>query len=153
MLDQTAIRQYLEAIDIPIRLSCITDSDWPAVLSLWFLLEDDYLYCATPKKALVVRYLAARPRCGFEIASDRPPYCGIRGIALAEIDDVRGIEILGRLCDRYLGGRDNPLAQKLLGRKGPEVAIRLIPQRIHRWDFTERMAASLPETILKPCPS
>lgn len=149
----TKTKKYLEETTIPLRLSCISDSGWPVVLSLWFLLDGEYLYCATPQKAHVVRYLRAQPRCGFEVASDMPPYCGIRGTALATIHEGRGLEILGKLCERYLGDRDNPLARRLLTREEPEVAICIAPQKIHVWNFTDRMKSSLGRLPDKPCPS
>ena len=90
----SAVQQYLAEIQIPIRLSCLDESGWPVVLSLWYLFEDGMLYCATPQKAKVVAYLETEPRCAFEIASDQPPYCGLRGQALASIEPERGLEIL-----------------------------------------------------------
>lgn len=152
MIANVSLEQYLMETQIPLRLSCISDSGWPVVLSLWYLFEEGNLYCATPQGAKVVTYLLEEPRCAFEIASDQPPYCGVRGRALATIEQERGLEILERLLKRYLGGTDNTLAQQLLGRSGPEVAIRLTPSSFHTWNFTERMVDSIPEGIQKFCP-
>ncbi len=146
------LKQYLAQVKIPLRLSCTSNSGWPIVLSLWYLYEDGCLYCATPQAAKVVSYLAAEARCAFEIAADQPPYCGVRGRALATIEPDRGLEILERLLIRYLGGTDNPLAQQLLGRSQVEVAIRLAPQSQHTWNFSERMADSIPRVDQKICP-
>ena len=144
--------QFFEQTVIPIRLSCQDQSGWPVVLSLWYLHEDGDLYCATPKSARVVTYLTREPRCAFEIAADQPPYCGIRGRALATIDEDRGVEILERLLTRYLGGTDNSLAQNLLSRSQTEVAIRLEPQTFHSWDFSKRMTDLFQDPPSKPCP-
>jgi hypothetical protein len=119
------------------------ESGWPAVLSLWYLFEEGSLFCATPENTKVVSYLHAEPRCSFEVASDQPPYCGVRGRAIAVIDRERGVEIIERLLYRYMGGFDNLLAKKLLGWPGPEVAIRLEPQNFYTWNFTDRMVDSL----------
>jgi nitroimidazol reductase NimA-like FMN-containing flavoprotein (pyridoxamine 5'-phosphate oxidase superfamily) len=146
------VEKYLLETKIPLRLSTITASGWPFVLSLWYLYEDGALYCATPQSAKVVDYLMSEPRCGFEVAADNPPYCGVRGRAVASIEEDRGLEILERLLDRYLGGTGNPLAQGLLTRPGPEVAIRLEPQSSYIWNFTERMADSLAQQNAKICP-
>ena len=148
-----SVERYLAQTRIPIRLSCINGSGWPVVLSLWYLYEDGNLYCATPEKAKVVGYLRAETRCAFEIASDEPPYCGVRGRALATIEPGRGMEILERLLQRYLCGIDNPLAQGLLSRQEPEVAIRLEPQSRYVWNFADRMVDSLSEVKLKLCPA
>jgi hypothetical protein len=152
MVTDGSIEQYLKEILIPLRLSCGSTSGWPVVLSLWYLYEDGDLFCATPQAARVVSYLEGESRCAFEVASDQPPYCGVRGRALASIQEDRGTEILERLLIRYLGGIDNNLAVQLLSRKEPEVAIRLKPISYHTWNFSDRMASSLTDGIQKYCP-
>lgn len=152
MVTDISIEHYLQESIIPLRLSCISTSGWPVVLSLWYLFEDGYLYCATPQSARIVSYLTNESRCAFEVASDQPPYCGVRGRALATIEPERGLEILRRLLTRYLGGTDSPLAQQLLGRSRPEVAIRLSPQSLHTWNFANRMKDSLNGPTKKICP-
>lgn len=153
MNSDVSIERYLQESEIPLRLSCMTDSGWPTVLSLWYLFEEGSLFCATPENARVVSYLRAEPRCSFEVAADIPPYCGVRGRALATIDPHRGEEILERLLVRYMGGVDNPLAKMLLARPSPEVAIRLDPQNFYSWNFTSRMADSLESQVAKICPA
>lgn len=143
---------YFAETKIPLRLACIMESGWPFVLSLWYLYEDGCLYCATPQSAKVVSYLLADPRCSFEIAADLPPYCGVRGRAVAAIDGDRGLEILERLLLRYLGDLDKPLAQNLLRRPGPEVALRITPQSLYTWNFSDRMANSVTGQVTKVCP-
>ena len=152
MVSDGSIERYLQEIKIPLRLSCVSTSGWPVVLSLWYLYEEGNLYCATPQAARVVSYLEGESRCAFEVASDQPPYCGVRGQAVASIEENRGIEILERLLVRYLGGIDNKLASQLLSRKQPEVAIRLKPKSYHAWNFTDQMATSLTDGIRKNCP-
>ena len=147
-----AYQTYLESTRIPLRLASRTESGWPINLSMWFLYEDEALYCATSNSARIVRYLEKDPRCAFEVASDLPPYCGVRGQAEGGILPQRGAEILERLLQRYLGGSDNPLAVQLLEKSAEEVAIRLEPVTVHAWNFTDRMRASLPSYEAKPCP-
>lgn len=151
-MSDDSIQNYLQAIKIPLRLSCVDEAGWPVVLSLWFLYEDGYFSCATPERARVVGYLQREPRCAFEVAADEPPYCGVRGRAVATIDQETGLHILERLLVRYLGGTDNPLAETLLSRDVPEVAIRLEPQSFHSWNFSQRMKGSTPSIDDKPCP-
>ena len=153
MNKDVTLERYLQASTIPLRLACIADSGWPAVLSLWYLFEEGSFFCATPETARVVSYLRAEPRGSFEVAGDMPPYCGVRGRALATIDPDNGLEILERLLYRYLGGVENPLAEMLLGRPGPEVAIRLDPQNFYSWNFKSRMADSLESHVDKICPA
>jgi len=148
----TSIERYLMEMQIPLRLSCISTSGWPFLLSLWYLYEEGKLYCATTQKAKVVTYLMQEPRCAFEVSSDQPPYCGVRGRAVATIEQGRGLEILERLLRRYLGGVDNSLAKKLLGRSQLEVAIQLKPEGYYTWNFTNRMKDSVASSRQKICP-
>lgn len=152
MVHSVSLATYLEETQIPLRLACVRESGWPVVLSLWYLYDAGALYCATPASARVVAYLTADPRCSFEVASDQPPYCGVRGRTRATIDQERGMEILERLLIRYVGGTDNPLARNLLGRPEPEVAIRLELERTVTWNFSKRMTKP-GQTGTKICPS
>lgn len=147
-----SIENYLQQTVIPLRLAAADGAGWPVVLSLWYLYEGGALFCATPRLAKVVDYLRSEPRCGFEVAGDQPPYCGVRGRALATIDEQRGLEILERLLVRYVGDIDNPLARSLLGRSVAEVAIRLEPQGMSTWNFKERMAGAVAGREDKICP-
>ena len=139
MMAKTTLSNYFQETKIPLRLACTTASGWPVVLSLWYLFEDGNFYCATPRNAKVIAHLQANPRCAFEVAADLPPYCGVRGRAIATVDEARGMEILERLLHRYLGGVDNSLGRMLLSRSAAEVAIRLEPQTMHTWNFSDRM--------------
>jgi hypothetical protein len=133
------MHDFLDNVRIPLRLACKTKTGWPLVISLWFLHMDGILYCATQKSAKIVYFLQNDPRCAFEIAEDRPPYCGIRGQARARIDQTLGVEILNKLLVRYLGGTNNDLASNLLAKSKTEVAIVIEPTRIFVWDYSDRM--------------
>ena len=132
---------YLDETVVPLRLAVASTSGHPQVVSLWYLLRDDALWCATLDRSRVARWLGADPRCGFEIARDAPPYRGVRGSGSARLVPGRGAEILGLLLDRYLGSRETPLGRWLLSRAASEVAIRIDAERLSSWDFTARMSA------------
>lgn len=151
----TPYAEYLSKTRIPLRLSCRTISGWPFVLSLWYLYQDGLLYCATQADARVVSYLENEPRCGYEIAADLPPYCGIRGQAKARIDQKIGGEILEGLLLRYLGGTESRLARELLKNADNEVALVLDPVNCFSWDFSQRMenvAPTMLKLVEKHCP-
>lgn len=155
MSEIEAYAAYLTNARIPIRLSCATKSGWPFVLSLWYLYRDGLLYCATVEDARVVKYLENEERCGYEIAADLPPYCGIRGQARARIDPDLGPEILEALLIRYLGGVDNKLAEQLLKDVDREVALVVKPINCFQWDFSVRMKSVVPKMVAliqKDCP-
>jgi nitroimidazol reductase NimA-like FMN-containing flavoprotein (pyridoxamine 5'-phosphate oxidase superfamily) len=147
-----AYQSYLEETVIPLRLACRTGSGWPLILSLWYLYQDGSIYCATQASARIVTHLKNDPRCAFEIASDQPPYCGIRGQAEAEILPRLGGSTLAQLLIRYLGDTTNTLATRLLRKRASEVAIRLRPISVYSWNFTDRMQDAVPDLNEKPCP-
>lgn len=146
-------RRFATEVVIPLRLACVAETGWPLVLSLWYIFEEDSLWCATRQGARLVSDLRRNQRCGWEIASDSMPYCGLRGQAEAFIVTERGPEILERLLLRYLGTLEAPLAHRLRGRAEPEVAIHLQPVTLAAWNYARRMpGTSGPQTAARPCP-
>lgn len=146
---------YLQQSRIPIRLAAQTRSGWPAVLSLWFLFRDGEFFCATQADARIVSYLESNPKCAYEVAADLPPYCGIRGQALARIDHSLGDQVLEELILKYLGDTENSLAKTLQQRNQPEVALILKPVSVYSWDFSRRMSQVSEQMIRrfeKACP-
>jgi hypothetical protein len=51
-------------------------------------------------------------------------------------------ELLRALLARYLGGTDNPTADRLLRPEREEVKIRIEPERLHSWDYSGRMGSA-----------
>ncbi len=144
--------RYLRDCKIPLRLACTTESGGPVLLSLWYLLEDGCLCCATQQSARVVRHLSRSPACAFEEAADAPPYCGVRGQALATIDPSRGATLLNQLITRYLGDTNSRFAQRLLAQQSNEVAIILRPRSVYTWNYGARMKDALLHPADHPCP-
>lgn len=130
---------YLDDLTIPVRLACVASSGYPVVFSLWYVWDGVHLWCAVQKDARTARYCRARPRCGFEVAADSPPYRGVRGSADVSVVPEEGERILRTLLPRYLGSADSELARWLLSRVDTEVALRLTPVRLFSWDYSRRM--------------
>jgi nitroimidazol reductase NimA-like FMN-containing flavoprotein (pyridoxamine 5'-phosphate oxidase superfamily) len=131
---------------IPIRLACMSISDWPIVISLWYTYLNEKVYCATQNTAKVVKYLRKNPKCGFEIAGDSFPYRGVRGYGKASIVENKGEEILRMLIQKYLTGKETTISSlklyKLLLSKEHlqnEVAIEIIPAAMFKWNYKKRM--------------
>lgn len=140
----TDIAAFLASALVPLRLATVSPEGWPSVTSLWFLYRDGALWCATTADAHVARVLGENPRCGFEVAPDRPPYRGVRGQALAEVLPD-GMPLLAELLDRYGARPDHPFCRWLLGRDVEEVRLRLTPVRTSTWDYRRRMAGAFPD--------
>ncbi|MGB6629126.1 MAG: hypothetical protein WBE61_13435 [Nitrososphaeraceae archaeon] len=138
--------QYLIDSDLPIRFACLSTSDWPAVVSLWYVYSDEKFYCATQSTAKIIRYLRHSPKRGFEIAGDRFPYHGIRGYGNESILKDKGENILRMLVQKYFKGKETSKLYKLLLSEKHlqnEVAIEITPIRLFEWDYKERMSDSV----------
>ena len=138
------VRAHLDTSVIPLRIGVESGTGWPLVLSVWFVADGFELLGATRPTSALVRCLERQPRCGFEVASDRPPYAGVRGRAHVELDPAAGAQVLDRLLMRYLGSVETPLGERLRATAADEVCFRLQPVSITSWDFRRRMASSLP---------
>jgi hypothetical protein len=130
---------FLEAERSPIRIALTGESGFPLVVSLWYRVAEDAIWCATGADTLVARRLREDPRVGFEISVNDPPYMGVRAQARVELDPVQGPAQLEALITRYLGDTDSDLARWLLSRADNEVALRLRPHWLVSWDFEDRM--------------
>lgn len=134
-------KKFLREVTIPLRLSCLTASGWPMIVSLWYLYIDGKLVCSTQKSSKLAHFLMSDPRCAFEIAPEAPPYRGIRGKGSVELIEKGALDTLEKLIVRYLGGTDSGLAKYLLSRDR-EVAIVITPEKLYTWDYSQRMQGS-----------
>ena len=137
--DRSQIEDFLGQTVIPIRIASAGRTS-PLVQSLWFLYDEDAIWCASQMESVLTRRLRVEPRCGFEIAGDLPPYRGVRGSGRAELLPERAATVLPSLISRYLGDEPSPLATWLLSRVDSEVAIRISDLRVTSYDFTSRMS-------------
>ena len=124
---------------IPIRLACIKPDGMPVVVSLWYIQKDNRIFCATQRNSKIVSYLQKNPKCGFEIAADKPPYKGTRAEGIAYIIQEKGPEILELLIEKYLGKKESTLSKFLKENSKNEIAIEIVPQKIFNYDYTIRM--------------
>ena len=134
------IEDFLQGCRYPMRLACVGSDGYPRVVSVWFIYQQGQLFCASHSSSQMVALLRANGRVGFEIATNDPPYFGVRGQADASLADSGGAAMLRRLLERYLGGVDSPLAKWLLSRSEDELLITVTPRRLFSWDYRQRMA-------------
>ncbi|WP_254767663.1 pyridoxamine 5'-phosphate oxidase family protein [Salinilacihabitans rarus] len=141
-LAREEVEAFLEATAVPVRVACRTPSGHLWMLSLWFLYRDGRLHCATSASADVVEYVESDPGVAFEVSTNEPPYRGVRGRGTAAVAPDEGKELLRALLERYLGGTDSPLADRLLAEGREEVRIAIDPDAVYGWDYSGRMRAS-----------
>jgi hypothetical protein len=114
---------------IPIRLAFIKPDGTPNVISLWYKQVGEK----------ILSYLTDNPKCGFEIAADKPPYKGVRGTGSAIIIQDKGQEILKMVMSKYLGDKESTLSKFLEKNSSSEVAIEITPAKLFVYDYTKRM--------------
>lgn len=131
---------FLDDTTVPIRVSCRTPSGGLWMLSLWYRYEDGQLWCATGADADIVKFLREDPHVAFEISVNDPPYRGVRGQGTATIEPDPEKATLRSLLERYLGGTDSALAERLLSPEREEVAISIDPTTVATWDYSNRMS-------------
>ena len=131
---------FLDSATVPLRLSCHASSESLWMLSLWYLYREDAFWCATSATADVVDYLGDTDHVAFEISTNEPPYKGVRGNGTATVEPDPEKVLLGELLERYLGGTDSDLAERLLSPDRDEGTIQIDPDRLYTWDFSDRMA-------------
>lgn len=133
------IDTFLDEQISPLRLAFHAAGGYPHIVSLWYLRDGGSLWCAVPDSSFTARALSDDPRCGLEVAVNRPPYRGVRGVAEATLNEQRGPFVLRSLIARYLGDDSSDLARWLLSRQDSELAVRLDPLQLSTWDYTNRM--------------
>ena len=132
-------RELAPDTKIPIRIGFIKSNGYPSIISLWYIDIDGKIYCATQKTAKIIQYLETNPSCGFEIASDQPPYKGSRGEGIVKIIPSKGPEILNLLIKKYLGEKESTLSKFLRGHSQNEIAIEITPTKIFHYDYSKRI--------------
>ena len=131
--------EFLTSTTIPIRLATSTPSGGLWLVSLWYQYEDGRFELATSASADVVEFLRADDGVAFEVSTNQPPYMGVRGAGTATVEPDPDRAVLRSLLERYLGGTESELAATLLDKRREEVRIRIEPERVSSWDYTERM--------------
>lgn len=134
---------FLRGAVIPLRLAVLDGAGFPIPISLWFLLDEGAVWCATKQESVLVKRLERDARCGFEVAADAPPYRGVRGIGRVSIVRDRGLDVLSRLLERYSIHPESHLARTLLSQAHREVALRIDPDSLTSWDFSARMKGAI----------
>ena len=134
------LEAFLESAVQPLRLACRTPTDRLWLVTLWFVYRDGTFLCATSRDADVVAFLEADPHVGFEVSTNEFPYRGVRGNGTARVAADPEKALLTDLLERYTGGTDSPLAERLLAADREEVRLAIDPDVLATWDYSDRMS-------------
>ncbi len=138
------VDRFLTESRIPVRIGCRTPADDPWLVSLWYSWDGE-IHCATGADADVVSFLSSDDHVSFEVSTNDPPYKGVRGRGRATMTPDGDKQLLRSLLERYLGGIDNALGDRLLDPEREEVHVRIDPDRLHSWDYSGQMPT--PENV------
>ena len=138
--DESTFETYLRETALPIRLSVVSSSGWPTIVSLWFVYDEGAIRCASKKSARIVKLLEKNTKCAFEVSGETPPYFGVRGQGKVTLDPKLGPKLLPKLIERYVGPEDSCFRRWLLAQSTEEVAIIINPIRVMSWDYRKRMS-------------
>ena len=133
------IDEFLAGSGLRLRLALQAGDGYPRLVSLWYALRGASLCCVTHRSARLLRWLDRDARCGFEVATNDPPYHGVRGTADAEVRPLGDDPLLAELLQAYLGTTSSPLGRWLLSRQQEEMLIVLTPRTLCSWDYRQRM--------------
>ena len=145
-------QEFLSQSRIPLRISCILPNGFPLVVSLWYLFEDNKLYCASGKDSKLIKYLNNNSSVGFEIAGDIPPYCGLRGYGTVDLSEDTGNKMIERLYLKYFKNEGSQLYNFLTDENREEIVITITPEQIFDWNFSDRMQDSIYREKTPICP-
>ncbi|MBV0925281.1 pyridoxamine 5'-phosphate oxidase family protein [Halomicroarcula limicola] len=133
------LEDFLEESRVPIRLATHRGDGSLWMVALWYRYRNGSLECATWSNAHIVRYLESDPEVAFDISTNQPPYRGVRGNGTATLSTDRAKATLEALIERYLGDTESALAEWLLHDAREEMRIRVQPNEMYSWDYTDRM--------------
>lgn len=137
------VAAFLREVTIPLRLATRRPDGSLWTVALWYRYRNGSFECATSASADVVDFLRSDPAVAFDVSTNEVPYRGVRGNGSASLSPDRNKAVLRDLVERYLGGTDSPLAERLLDDARDEVRVRIRPRTIYSWDYTGRMGAAV----------
>lgn len=133
------VASFLDETTVPIRIATHRPDGSLWMVALWYRFRDGAFECATSADANIVDFLEDDGSLAFDVSTNQIPYRGVRGAGRASIESEGGMELLRDLLERYLGGTDSDLAEWLLRPERDEVRIRIEPDDVYSWDYSERM--------------
>lgn len=141
--NQNQIVTFLEQSEIPIRLSFLNAANEPHICSLWYIYDNNAIWCAAHKNSFLIDQLKLNANISFEVSSNEYPYKGVRGKAVVELTMENADKTLSELIAKYLGNNNAKLSTWLMSRADDEYVIKVVPRLVNSWDFSNRMEKSL----------
>lgn len=126
-----------------LQIATVDENGDPVIQPVWFLHDDaaQKIYFDTGKEARKLANIRRKPKVYFSVDTEEYPYKCVKGKADASVSESadRNVPIVERICQKYLGSLDHPLAKDLVGmaKNGTSVVLELTSRFYSTWDFTE----------------
>jgi len=139
------VEEFLQEATIPVRIATRRPDDSPWVVTLWFRYRDGSPRVCDGSERGRGTLPPTRSRGRLRHLDQRHPLPRDQGNGTVELSSDSEKTLLRALIERYLGGTESPLAQRLLDDDRDEVRIRLEPRAVYSWDYSERMGKGTSE--------
>ncbi len=126
------------------RIATVGKNCTPHIAPVWFIYDDGAVIIGTRKNTMKIRNIKNNPAVAIAIDTivGESVSDGAKGAIFkgkAELVEEDTLEIIQKLCKKYLGSLDHPAAKQLLHDPSPSVVIKLKPQKIISWDSSKMM--------------
>ncbi len=117
-------------------LATVSSVGNPQTTVVWYEFRDSAFWFYVGKRSHKARNVRRSPRVSLTIDERQYPYKGVVVYGNAkevDFDEERAC----RIAIRYMGQEDGEAMHRAMMTGAKRTGIRLIPERMHRWDFTD----------------
>lgn len=141
-MTEAEVNAFLESKQ-NLQIATVDEKGDPMVQPVWFLYDRaaQKIYFDTGKQTKKLANIRRKPRVYFSVDSEEYPYKCVKGKADAIVSEnpARNAPMVEKICMKYLGSADHPLAKNLveMAKNGVSVVLELTPKYYSTWDFAE----------------
>ena len=137
IMTQKELEEFLSKPNLA-RIATVGKNCTPHIAPVWFIYENGAIIIGTSKASKKIRNIRNKPDVAISIDTSDVK-AGNRGAIFsgkAELIEIDSEETIKKLCIKYLGNLDNPVAEQLLQVKERSL-IKLKPQKTISWDSSK----------------
>ncbi len=143
IMTQEELEEFLSK-PILARIATVGKNCTPHIAPVWFIYDNGAIMIGTLKKTKKIKNIKNNPAVAVAIdtivgESVSGGAKGARFQGKAELVEKDTLETIQKLCIKYLGSLDHPIAEQLLHDPSPSVVIKLKPQKIVSWDSSKML--------------
>jgi len=142
VMTESEVKGFLQK-KLNLQIATVDEKGDPMIQTVWFFYDEaaQKIYFDTGKEAKKLANIRRRPTVYFSVDTEEQPYRYVKGKAdtVVSEDLARNTPIVEKICTKYLGSADHPLAKSLvdMAKNGASVVLELTPKYYSTWDFAE----------------